>query len=135
MSATKGFFITGTDTDAGKTVASAAVLVSLRASGIDAVPMKAVQTGASSWKTAGTARIWTFACAWPNSHPIMTNFGTWRPYIYQPACSPHLAAARRDAKSRWIALSKHFALFSKDTTVWWWRAREACWRLFPKRPP
>ncbi len=41
----KGVFITGTDTDAGKTIAAAAVLVSMRASGIDAVPMKPVQTG------------------------------------------------------------------------------------------
>ena len=41
----RGVFITGTDTDAGKTVAAAAVLVSMRAAGIDAVPMKPVQTG------------------------------------------------------------------------------------------
>jgi adenosylmethionine-8-amino-7-oxononanoate aminotransferase len=40
-----GYFITGTDTDAGKTVAAAAVLCALRAAGIDAVPMKPVQTG------------------------------------------------------------------------------------------
>lgn len=40
-----GVFITGTDTDAGKTVAAAAVLCALRAAGLDAVPMKPVQTG------------------------------------------------------------------------------------------
>jgi len=41
----KGLFITGTDTDVGKTVVTAGLLKLLRLKGIDAIPMKPVQTG------------------------------------------------------------------------------------------
>lgn len=40
-----GLFITGTDTGVGKTVVTAALTAILRRGGIDAVPMKPVQTG------------------------------------------------------------------------------------------
>ena len=42
----RGLFVTGTDTDVGKTIVSAGLLKRLRAAGLDAVPMKPVQTGA-----------------------------------------------------------------------------------------
>ncbi len=58
----KGVFITGTDTDAGKTIAAAAVLVSMRASGIDAVPMKPVQTGGRLGPPAGFGAVFDGAC-------------------------------------------------------------------------
>ncbi|MCG8549605.1 MAG: dethiobiotin synthase [Desulfobacterales bacterium] len=40
-----GFFVAGTDTDAGKTIVTAALVRQMRMQGIDAVPMKPVQTG------------------------------------------------------------------------------------------
>ena len=40
-----GFFITGTDTGVGKTAVTALLLAELRRRGINAAPMKAVQTG------------------------------------------------------------------------------------------
>ena len=40
-----GFFIAGTDTDAGKTIVTAALVRQLRRQGMDAVPMKVIQTG------------------------------------------------------------------------------------------
>ena len=43
----QGIFITGTDTGVGKTFVSAALLSVLRSRGVDAVPMKPVQTGAT----------------------------------------------------------------------------------------
>jgi adenosylmethionine-8-amino-7-oxononanoate aminotransferase len=94
MSATKGFFITGTDTDAGKTVASAAVLVSLRASGIDAVPMKAVQTGGLLLEDGWHSPDLDFCLRMAELTPDRAELRDMAPYIYQPACSPHLAAAQ-----------------------------------------
>ena len=41
----KGIFITGTDTGVGKTAITTALLALLRARGVDAVPMKPIQTG------------------------------------------------------------------------------------------
>lgn len=85
-------FITGTDTGAGKTVLAAAVLSVLRRAGVDAVPMKPVQTGCT--ERAGVRQI-------PDLDFLLRMSGcpteeaerTWRaPYAYEPACSPHLAA-------------------------------------------
>ena len=43
----KGCFITGSDTDAGKTVVTAGLLAACRALGADALAVKPVQTGCS----------------------------------------------------------------------------------------
>ncbi|SPJ16087.1 putative ATP-dependent dethiobiotin synthetase BioD [Syntrophobacter sp. SbD2] len=114
----KGVFITGTDTDAGKTIAAAAVLVSMRASGIDAVPMKPVQTGGGRWDRrpgpalSSTAPIrsdrgadgrpglelqspdLTFCLRMAELRPDPEELHDMVPFIYEPACSPHLAAAK-----------------------------------------
>lgn len=86
-----GFFITGTDTEVGKTVVTAGILRHLRRAGVDAVSMKPIQTGAEwegetlvapdlrfHWKASGFA---------PNGEPE----DLYAPYVYEPACSPHLA--------------------------------------------
>ena len=115
----KGVFITGTDTDAGKTIAAAAVLVSMRASGIDAVPMKPVQTGGLGNRDrhpgpalSSTAPVQrdggaggrpglqlhspdlTFCLRMAELRPDPEELQDMVPFIYEPACSPHLAAAK-----------------------------------------
>jgi dethiobiotin synthetase len=92
----KGFFITGTDTDAGKTVSAAAVLASMRAAGIDAVPMKPVQTGAIVQDGTGTMRSpdLEFCLRMAEISPDPKDLQDMVPFIYEPACSPHLAAAK-----------------------------------------
>jgi dethiobiotin synthetase len=90
----KGVFITGTDTDAGKTIAAAAVLVSMRASGIDAVPMKPVQTGGVMQGGTMQSPDLTFCLRMAELRPDPEELHDMVPFIYEPACSPHLAAAK-----------------------------------------
>ncbi len=87
-----GLFITGTDTGIGKTVATAFLLALLRERGLDAVPMKPVQTG----------------CPGDPAHPEIPDLETcfhvaglpslpderlqMSPYTFATPCSPHLAA-------------------------------------------
>ncbi|MGA3118574.1 MAG: dethiobiotin synthase [Syntrophobacteraceae bacterium] len=128
----KGIFITGTDTDAGKTIAAAAVLVSMRACGIDAVPMKPVQTGGRRWdRLPGSALSstapgrWdgradgcpdlelqspdlTFCLEMAELRPDPEELQDMVPFIYEPACSPHLAAAKTD---REISFDRIFEAF------------------------
>jgi dethiobiotin synthetase len=129
----KGVFITGTDTDAGKTIAAAAVLVSMRACGIDAVPMKPVQTGGlgnrdrrpgsalsstAPVRRDGGAGGWqgpelqspdlTFCLQMADLHPDPEELHDMVPFIYEPACSPHLAAAKT---GREISLGRIFEAF------------------------
>ncbi len=96
----KGVFITGTDTDAGKTIAAAAMLVSMRAFGIDAVPMKPVQTGGRWDRRPGAqgpelqSPDLTFCLRMAELRPDPEELQDMAPFIYEPACSPHLAAAK-----------------------------------------
>jgi dethiobiotin synthase len=90
----KGLFITGTDTDAGKTVVTAALLRCLREDlQIDAVPAKPVQTGASRWPDGGKWRL-------PDLQECLDGAGLMpsdeeirlmAPFCYEHPCSPHLA--------------------------------------------
>jgi adenosylmethionine-8-amino-7-oxononanoate aminotransferase len=94
----KGIFVTGTGTGVGKTLCSAILLKLLREQGIDAVPMKPVQTGGESdiksqLELAGVA-----------SNPA--ELSLMNPYCYEPACSPHLAAQIAQRPIELSAISK-----------------------------
>jgi len=100
----RGLFITGTDTGVGKTVATAALLALLRARGVDAVPMKPVQTGCrrarGGWRAPDLERVLRLA----GLRPPAAEQAWMCPYRFGPACSPHLAArlARRPIQLRRI---------------------------------
>lgn len=87
LSTEPGYFITGTDTGVGKTLAAAAVLARLRESGLDAVPCKAVQTGC----TADEPNPDLDLCLRLNG---LTAEPEMAPYRFALPASPHLAAAR-----------------------------------------
>jgi dethiobiotin synthetase len=89
----RAFFVTGTDTAVGKTRIAAGLLRRLRAAGLDAVPMKPVQTGAV--RDAGGRLVA------PDLAELLVAAGVrveeeerddLAPYVFEPACSPHLAA-------------------------------------------
>jgi adenosylmethionine-8-amino-7-oxononanoate aminotransferase len=88
-----GFFITGTDTGVGKTLATAAVLAVLRVADADAVPMKPVQTGA---EPGPDGRLHSpdldFCLEAAGLEPDAATYALMNPYAFEPACSPHLAA-------------------------------------------
>ncbi|TAN37187.1 MAG: dethiobiotin synthase [Verrucomicrobia bacterium] len=97
----RGVFITGTDTGVGKTAVTAALLAVLRQRGVDAVPMKPVQTGCT--KRAGKLVA-------PDLEFCLRNAGLAPAeelcvYRFAPASSPHLAAllARRPIQLHKIA--------------------------------
>ncbi len=79
-------FITGTDTDVGKTVVTSLLLAAMRANGVDAVPMKPVQTGCEF----GVVPDFAFYEKISQTH--FEDQDLQVPYKYEPACSPHLAA-------------------------------------------
>lgn len=83
-----GLFITGTDTDVGKTIVTAGILRHLRREGIDAVSMKPVQTGAPGTVAPDLEVHLRAAALSPNEDEMKL----MAPYCYEPACSPHLAA-------------------------------------------
>lgn len=87
----RGLFVTGTDTGVGKTVVAAGVLRSLRKRGLDVVPMKPVQTGAAKRGGKLFAPDLEFCLETIGLRPSPDELQQMSPFLYEPACSPHLA--------------------------------------------
>lgn len=87
----KGIFVTGTGTDVGKTVVEAGILRMLIKQGIDAVPMKPVQTGCEIINGTLVPPDLVFSLETAGLHPDEEERKLMSPYCYEPACSPHLA--------------------------------------------
>ncbi len=83
------WFVTGTDTNVGKTLASCALLHALRARGLNAVGMKPVASGCHS--TATGARH-SDAEALMAASTVALDYAAVNPYALRAATAPHLAA-------------------------------------------
>ena len=94
----KGLFVTGTDTGVGKTVVAACVLTKLRAAGVDAVPMKPVQTGASRVEGAWRAPDLDFSISVAGLCVEAEEYALMAPCNFALPASPHLAA-REEGRS------------------------------------
>lgn len=88
----RGYFITGTDTGIGKTAVTAAMLRWLRQRAVNAATMKPIQTGATRQGEYWTAPDLAFHHAAAHFTPPAEHLRPMAPYLYEPACSPHLAA-------------------------------------------
>ena len=99
---TRGLFITGTDTGVGKTAITSALLTVLRARGVDAVPMKPIQTGCLKRGGEVVAPDLDHCLRAIKFNPTVAEAEWMCPYRFVPACSPHLAArlARRPIQLR-----------------------------------
>jgi len=82
-----GLFITGTDTDVGKTAFSALLLAELRRRKINAAPMKPAQTGCDE----GVPDL-DYSLSMASMTVDAETYRNMAPYTFEPACSPHLAA-------------------------------------------
>lgn len=86
----KGVFVTGTDTDCGKTRVAAALIHRLRAAGLRVAPFKPVAAGAV--ETSGGLRN-EDAIALIEAAGGEWSYEEVNPYCFRPPVSPHLAAA------------------------------------------
>ena len=82
-----GLFVTGTDTDIGKTALSALLLAELRGRKINAAPMKPAQTGCK-----GSVPDLDYSLSMASMSVSEEDYANMAPYRFEPACSPHLAA-------------------------------------------
>jgi dethiobiotin synthetase len=82
----RGLFVTGTDTEVGKTVVAAALAAALRDDGVDVGAFKPVVTGTDE-PTDGKPRDHELLAQCAGTEPREV-----APYTFGPAVSPHLAA-------------------------------------------
>jgi len=91
-----GIFVTGTDTGIGKTALSALLLAELCRRGINAAPMKPVQTGcvaSGKWQVAsGGVPDLDYSLSMASMDVSKEQYANMSPCRFEPACSPHLAA-------------------------------------------
>lgn len=87
----KGFFITATNTNKGKTIVTTGLTLWLRQNGYDVVPAKPIQTGTSSTELAPDL---AFNFKLNDFTPEETDLPLMQSYRYTTPCSPHLAAEK-----------------------------------------
>ena len=86
----RGVFVTGTDTDCGKTEVALALVRGLRQRGIRAVGFKPVAAGAD-WHDGNLQNADALALSAASAGEFP--YSTINPYCFEPAVAPHLAAA------------------------------------------
>ena len=88
----RGYFITGTDTDCGKTEVSLALMWGLQANGLSVNAMKPVASGAESTpaglRNGDALRLQAQSSTGPESEYRLIN-----PFAFEPPIAPHIAAA------------------------------------------
>ena len=88
---TSGYFITGTDTDVGKTVITLGLMQYLQQQGKTVAAMKPVASGCA--KTSGGLRN-DDAVQLLQQSSICLDYDLVNPYAFEPAIAPHIAAAQ-----------------------------------------
>ncbi|WP_192036773.1 dethiobiotin synthase [Halomonas sp. YLGW01] len=83
------YFITGTDTDAGKTLITAGLLALARHHGLTTLGLKPVASGCQRYPEG--LRNEDALALKAHSHPEV-DYATINPFAYAPAIAPHLAA-------------------------------------------
>jgi len=87
----RGFFITGTDTDVGKTWVTAGLLHVLNEQGLKTVAMKPVASG--SKRIDGQLRNADAECLMQHMNTA-AEYPEVNPYSFEPAIAPHIAATQ-----------------------------------------
>jgi dethiobiotin synthetase len=91
MNATRGIFVTGTDTGVGKTIVAVALLRALVASGRRAVGMKPISAGFEP-DSSVNADVVALDGAGNVDAPVADR----NPFAFAPAIAPHLAAVQAE---------------------------------------
>jgi dethiobiotin synthetase len=103
----RDFFVTGTDTGVGKTLASAALLRAWRRRGRSVAGMKPVASG-SMMTSAGLRNEDALALQAESS--LAWDYETVNPYAFEPPVAPHIAASEAGTEVR---LEKILHIFQK----------------------
>src|SRR5690554_7441689 len=99
------YFVTGTDTDAGKTLASAGLLARARREGLTTLGLKPIASGSEAtpdgMRNADALALQAESVPAPGSlrDPAVA-YATINPFAFAPAIAPHLAARRAGVEVR-----------------------------------
>ncbi len=114
MSKRRGVFVTGTDTEVGKTHYSCRLLRTLNKQGISTAAMKPVASGAAYIETRlrNDDALQLLAAA-----NTTTDYETCNPYCFEPAIAPHLAARQAGQRIDLNVIASHFSILQKQADI------------------
>ncbi len=108
------FFIAGTDTDVGKTVASKAVLQALAAKGLNTIGYKPVAAGSEKteqgWRNSDALHLQKAAT-------LEVAYEDVNPYALELPASPHIAAKHEQVEIEYDLLSEKLAQHKEQADV------------------
>lgn len=108
------FFIAGTDTDVGKTVASKAILQALAEKGLNTIGYKPVASGSD--KTAEGLRN-SDALHLQNAATLEVAYDDVNPYALELPASPHIAAKHEHVEIKYEVLSEKLAQHKEQSDI------------------
>jgi dethiobiotin synthetase len=101
----RGYFVTGTDTEIGKTVTTLALLAGASRQGVEAVGFKPVASGCE--RDASGQLVNEDALAIQAEAPVRLAYDKVNPYSFEPPIAPHVAAAEAGVDIDLSALARH----------------------------
>ncbi len=106
------YFVTGTDTEVGKTLCTAALLRLARLQGLCTVGMKPIASGCEA-TPEGLRNEDALAHLAETSAPL-PDYATVNPYAFAPAIAPHIAAAEARVQVDFELIAKHWAALTAN---------------------
>lgn len=111
MNKSAGFFVTGTDTEVGKTLVSGALIVKLREQEINAIGFKPVVAG--TYKDARSTTLNEDLETLRVASDLGHNEFSLCPYVLDQPAAPHLVAAQQGLKLEMSVMTKAFQNIQK----------------------
>ncbi|HET6491410.1 MAG TPA: dethiobiotin synthase [Burkholderiales bacterium] len=109
-----GFFVTGTDTGVGKTLAACALLHAFSARGLRTAGMKPVAagttSGAAGWHNDDVARL-AAASSVAAPHALVNV------YCFEAAVAPHIAAREADARIELAPIKRAYEALARQADI------------------
>lgn len=109
-----GFFITGTDTEIGKTFVSSLLIKMFVDEGFKVVGMKPIASGAK--KIDGVLKN-DDALSLIQASNVDVDYKTINPYVFEPAVSPHIAAQEASVEITCNVIKSNFEQLEKKSDV------------------
>lgn len=108
----QGLFITGTDTEVGKTIVSVALLAMFKRRGVRVAAMKPVASGA---KKINNNYINDDALKLQQEASIDVHYAQVNPYVFPAAIAPHIAAAQVGVEIDFKTIKRSFQSLAKQS--------------------
>jgi dethiobiotin synthetase len=106
------YFVTGTDTEVGKTLCTAALLRVARLQGLRTVGMKPIASGCEA--TPEGLRNEDALAHLAEATPPLPAYTAVNPYAFAPAIAPHIAAAEAGVQVDFELIAQHWATLTAN---------------------